>query len=104
MLRERGFAGNYAIVLRYLNRLRAAQDSAAPPRRRRAGPGPPLVAAPRRVLTPRTAARAVLRRPERRDEEDRALLAGLRRHSPDLDRAIGLAEEFAALVRGRKPE
>jgi transposase len=103
-LRERGFAGNYATVLRYLNRLRAAQDGAAPPRRTRAGPGPPLVAAPKRVLTPRTAAWAVLRRPERRGEEDRALLAGLRRHSPDLDRAIGLAEEFAALVRGRKPE
>jgi transposase len=103
-LRERGFAGNYATVLRYLNRLRAAQDGAAPPRRTRAGPGPPLVAAPRRVLTPRTAAWAVLRRPERRDEEDTALLAGLRRHSPDLDRAIGLAEEFAALIRERKPE
>ncbi len=103
-LRERGFAGNYATVLRYLNRLRAAQHGAAPLRRTRARPGPPLVAAPKRVLTPRTAAWAVLRRPERRGDEDRALLAGLRGHSPDLDAAVGLAEEFAALVRGRAPE
>jgi len=103
-LRERGFAGNYATVLRYLNRLRAAQDGAARPRRTRTRPGPPLVAAPKRVLTPRTAAWTVLRRPERRGDEDRALLAGLRGQSPTLDAAVGLAEEFAALVRTRQPE
>jgi transposase len=103
-LRERGFAGNYATVLRYLNRLRAAQDGAAPPRRSRTRPGPPLVAAPKRVLTPRTATWAVLRRPERRSKEDRALLAELRGRSPILDAAVGLAEEFAGLVRERKPE
>ena len=62
------------------------------------------MAAPKRVLTPRTAAWAVLRRPERRDDEDRALLAGLRKRSPVLDAAVGPAEEFAALVRGRRPE
>ena len=32
------------------------------------------------------------------------MLAGLRRHSPDLDKAIELAEAFAALVRERAPE
>ena len=46
----------------------------------------------------------MLRRPERRSAEDRALLAGLCEHSCVLDKAIGLAEEFAALVRGREPE
>lgn len=102
-LRGRGFVGNYATVLRYLNRLRAAQGTAIP-HRPRTRPGPPLVAAPKRVLTPRTAARAVLRRPERRSDEDRALLAGMRVHSPVLDAAVVLAEEFAALVRGREPE
>ena len=64
-LRERGFRGNYATVLRYLNRLRAAQGNARP-HRSRARPGPPLVAAPKQVLTPRTAAWVVLRRPERK--------------------------------------
>ena len=102
-LRKRGFVGNYATVLRHLNRLRAAQGIAAP-HRPRTRPGPPLVAAPKRVLTPRTAAWTVLRRPERRGAQDRALLAGLREHSRALDEAIGLAEEFAALVRGREPE
>ena len=102
-LRERGFRGNYATVLRSLNRLRAAQGNARP-HRSRARPGPPLVAAPKRVLTPRTAAWLVLRRPEHRDAEDQALLAGLREHSCVLDEAIELAEAFAALVRGREPE
>jgi transposase len=102
-LRKRGFIGNYATVLRYLNRLRAAQEGAVP-HRSRTRPGPPLVAAPKRLLTPRTAAWVVLRRPERRSAEDRALLAGLREHSHVLNEAIGLAEEFAALVRGREPE
>ena len=103
-LRGMGFSGNYATVLRYLNRLRAAQDGAAPPRRPQARPGPPLVAAPKRVLTPRTAAWVVLRRPERRSVEDQALLAELRGRSPGLDAAVALAEGFAALVRGRQPE
>ena len=65
-------------MLRYRNRLRAAQGMATPHRPR---PGPPLVAVPKRVLTPRTAAWAVLRRPERRGTEDRTLLAGLREQS-----------------------
>ena len=103
-LRGMGFSGNYATVLRYLNRLRAAQEGAAPPRRPRARPGPPLVAAPKRVLTPRTAAWAVLRRPERRSAEDRALLAELLGRSPGLDAAVALAEGFATLARGRRPE
>ena len=46
-LRAKGFTGNYATVLRYLNRLRDAQQD-APPCRPRARPGPPLVAAPSR--------------------------------------------------------
>lgn len=105
-LREQGFVGNYATVLRYVNRLRDAEarQGDAPARRTRARLGPPLVAAPKRVLTPRTAAWTVLRRPERRSAEDRALLAGLRRHSPAIDAAIGLAERFATLVRDQAPE
>ena len=102
-LRELGFTGNYATVLRYLNRLRDAQQGAAP-HRPRARPGPPLIAAPKQVLTPRTAAWIVLRRPERRGAENQALLARLREQSPVLDNAVALAEEFAAIMRGRCPE
>ena len=65
---------------------------------------PPLVAAPKQVLTPRTAAWTVLRPPDRRGSEEKALLVRLRETAPALDMAVGLAEDFAALVRGRKPE
>ena len=102
-LRAKGFTGNYATVLRYLNRLRDAQQDAAP-HRPRARPGLSLVAAPKQVLTPRTAAWTVLRPPDRRDDEEGALLARLREAAPTLAAAVELAEEFAALVRGRKPE
>ena len=80
-----------------------AQQGAAPhhPRLR---PGPPLVAAPKQVLTPRTAAWIVLRPLERRGSEDEAPLARLRETAPALATAVELAEEFAALVRRRKPE
>ncbi len=102
-LRAKGFTGNYATVLRYLNRLRDAQQG-APPHRPRGRPGPPLVAAPKQVLTPRTAAWTVLRPLERRGSEDKALLARLCEATPTLAAAVELAEEFAALVRGRKSE
>ena len=51
-LRAKGFTGNYATVLRYLNRLRDAQQGTAP-HRPRTRSGPPMVAAPKQVLTPR---------------------------------------------------
>jgi transposase len=57
-----------------------------------------------RELTPRTAAWTVVRREERQSAQDREVLAELRQYNPELDQAIALAEEFAALVRGREPE
>jgi len=57
-----------------------------------------------RLLTPRTAAWTVLRPPDRRGSEEKALLARLRETAPTLATAVTLAEEFAALVRGRTPE
>ena len=102
-LRTLGFTGNHATVLRYLNRLRDAQRGTAP-HRPRARPGPPMVAAPRQVLTPRTAAWIVLRPPDRRGGEEAGLLARLRNAASTLAAAVALAEEFAALVREREPE
>ena len=102
-LRAKGFTGNYATVLRYLNRLRDAQQGAVS-HRSRARPATPLVAAPKQVMTPRTAAWTVLRPPDRRDDDEAGLLARLRAAAPILAEAVKLAEEFAALVRGRKPE
>ena len=56
------------------------------------------------MLTPRTAAWTVLRPPDQRGSEEKALLARLGETAPMLAMAVTLAEEFAALVRGRKPK
>ncbi len=67
-------------------------------------PRPVLVAASRQTLTPRNAAWLVLRRTEKRSADDRALLADLRRHAPELDEAVVLAEEFTGLIREHAPD
>ena len=103
-LRQQGYRGSYATLSRYLHRLRRAQGG-VPERERRPWQSPPvLAAAPRRVLTPRTATWLVLRRAEKRSEEDQAVLACMRQQSPDLDAVVGLAEAFTALVRDRAPD
>ncbi len=102
-LRQQGYRGSYATLSRYLHRLRRAQGGV--PERERPWQSPPmLTAAPRRVLTPRTATWLVLRRADKRSEEDQALLACMRAQAPDLDTAVGLAEAFTSLVRDRAPD
>jgi transposase len=56
------------------------------------------------VLTPRTAAWLVLRRPERRDASDRARLTRLRAQHAGLAEAIELGEAFAQLIRNGQPD
>ena len=100
-LQRRGYRGSYPTLARYLRRLRAAGTVVAAgglP----AAARPTLDAAPRQVLTPRTAAWMVLRRAEKRSVESQALLTGVRGRSPGLNEAVELAEAFTALVRGRK--
>ena len=81
-LQRLGYRGSYATLTRYLRRFRALPRDAAPARSR-----PVLVAvAPRRELTPRSAAWTVLRREERRSAQDREVLAELRQYNPELDR------------------
>ena len=99
-LQRLGYRGSYATLMYYLRRLKVRQGSEVPDRSR---PMPAMVV-PHRELTPRSAAWTVLRREERRSTQDREVLAELRQHNPELDQAIGLAEEFAALVRRREPE
>jgi transposase len=100
---QHGYRGSYATLARYLQRLRAAQGElrAHPPAKRPRGI---LSAAPQQVLTPRTAAWLVLRRMEKRSEEDHALLADLRSRAPELDEAVTLAEAFTGLIRDHAPE
>ena len=102
-LQQIGYQGSYPTLARYLQRLRAAQGVVLA-RKPAKQPRPVLVAAPRRVLTPRTAAWLVLRRAEKRSADDHALLAGLRQQAPELDQAVTLAEEFTGMVRDHAPD
>ena len=102
-LQQDGYRGSYPTLARYLQRLRAAQGTVVV-RKPTKHPRPALVAASRPVLTSRTAAWLVLRRTEKRSADDRALLAGLRQHAPELDEAIALAEEFTGLIREHAPD
>ena len=99
-LQRLGYRGCYGTLMHYLRRLKVPQGSTVPDRSRPV----PVAVVPRRELTPRTAAWTVLRREEKRGAQDREMLAELRQYNPELDEAIALAEEFAALVRGRQPE
>jgi transposase len=104
-LQGQGYRGSYATLARYTQRLRQAQEGTVPRRSSRKRPVlPPVVDAPRRPLTPRTAAWLALRRPERRDAGEAERLARLRDRDASLAEAVDLAEEFAGLVRARRPE
>ena len=102
-LRQRGYAGSYAIVAAYVRRLRQAQGLA--PGHRSAHQCLPAVAEPScRPLTPSRAAWLVLRRAEQRTTAETQQLAQLHTQSAEVAEAITLAQDFATLVRQRQPE
>ncbi len=70
-LQQRGYRGSYPTLARYLRRLRAV-DTVGAASGLPASARPTLDAAPRQVLTPRTAAWTVLRRVEKRTVERQA--------------------------------
>lgn len=99
---RRGYPGSYATVARYAQRLRQAQGQA--PRQRPPRQTLPVVAEPQQpLLTARQAAWLVLRREERRDEDEAQQLAQLRAQHAEVAEAIELAQDFAQLVRQRQP-
>jgi len=102
-LQQRGYAGSYVTVARYIQRLRLAQGQA--PRQRPPRPSLPVVAEPsHQLLTARQAAWLVLRREDKRREEETQLLAQLRGQHPEVAEAIALTQDFASLVRQRQGE
>jgi transposase len=102
-LRQRGYAGSYAIVAAYVHRLRQAQGLASGYRSARQ-PLPAVAEPLCRPLTPRRAAWLVLRRAERRTTAETHQLVQLHRQSAAVAEAITLAQDFAALVRQRQSE
>ena len=99
-LQGRGYRGSYATLARYTQRLQQAQEGAAP----RRPILPSVIDRPERPLTPRTAAWLALRRPERRNADEAERLARLRDRDTSLAETLDLAEEFAGLIRARRPE
>jgi transposase len=102
-LRQRGYAGSYAIVAAYVHRLRQAQGLASGYRNARQ-PLPAVAEPLCRPLTPRRAAWLVLRRAERRTTAETRQLVQLYRQSAAVAEAITLAQDFVTLVRQRQSE
>jgi transposase len=103
-LQRQGYRGSYPTVARYTQRLRQAQEGAALQQPSRRWPPAAVIDSPKRPLTPRSAAWLVLRRAEERDAAETERLNRLRLQPGALADAVGLAEEFATLVRTRDPE
>jgi len=95
-IRAQGFAYSLSNVQRFVAQLRRE--------------GPPPTARPRTALTqphgppPRRVAALVLRRPERRSEEQCAYLKLLRAEAPAIAAAVDLAEDFLVMLRRREGE
>lgn len=95
-LQAQGYAHSVSNVQRFVAELR--RD------------GPPPLGTARSALTkphgppPRQVAAIVLRRPEKRTDEQRAYLTHLRATDPAVATAIAIAEEFLVMVRRREGE
>ena len=93
-IREQGFAHSLTNVQRFVNQLRRE--------------GPPPAGRPRTALTkpqgppPRLLAALLLRRPERRTDEQRAYLEHLRTEDAAIATATDLVAEFLAMLRRRE--
>ena len=97
-----GYAGQRSILRQYFTSLRKAQGLA--PRSRSILPGATAVEPVRKAPTLRTLVWAVLRQPAKRTAEETTWVAQIRTAHPWVECAMGLAEDFAVLVRKRQPE
>jgi transposase len=100
---HQGYRGSYPTVARYIQRLRQAQGL-APRAYMRGGPKPKVAEPKTPQLTARSATWLIMRREEKRDDEDKALLDQLQEQHSELAEAMELSESFARLVRQRQPE
>jgi transposase len=95
-IREQGFAHSLTTVQRFVAQLRRE--------------GPPPAGRPRTMLThpygpsPRQVASLILRRPERRTDEQRAYLKLLGAEAPTIATTVDVAADFLVMVRRREGE
>jgi transposase len=97
-IQAQGYQGQRSILRDYLTRLRKTQGLS--PRSRSGGPSIPLVPAAK-PPTVRTLTWLVIRQAKTLTAEEQADVARARQACPEVETAIALAQDFAAMVRGR---
>lgn len=97
---QQGYQGSYGTVARYTHELRQTHRQQLETLEGR-GPAPSDIPAP--PLTARRAVWLTLKGAQLQLTEDKELLIKLQQH-PELAPAIGLAQQFADLVRQRQPQ
>lgn len=102
-IQQQGYSGSYATVARYVQRLRQA-EGLRPRVSLRGGPKPAVAEPKTPQLTSRNVAWLIMRREEKRDDEEKELLRQLHEQHTEISAAIDLSEDFAQLVRHREPE
>ncbi|MDJ0716833.1 MAG: HTH domain-containing protein [Prochloraceae cyanobacterium] len=102
-IQQRGYTGSYGTVARYTRYLKRF-SSVKTEKRFRKDKSDQRRPGCQRPLTPSRATAKILRRPESQKPEDKELIARHNSGHPDLEVAISLAQQFAAIVRQRLPE
>jgi transposase len=100
-IQSQGFQGKYSVVADYVSRFRVAGRRVS---KHRDSGVPATIVEADKPLTPRAATWLVMRREEKRDDADKALLDQLQEQHPEFAEAMELSESFARLVRQRQPE
>ena len=109
-IQQQGYKGSYVTLARYTSRLRQAQGFK--PRQKPTQSLPKVFEPKKSLLTVRRAVWLILRHPTKQSEADLEAhrfadlfeIALLKKQHPNLNRAIELAMDFAALVRRKQPD
>jgi len=102
-IRQAGYTGSYATVVRFTRYLKSLPGF-APAKGSTKNASPRVSSSSHRPLTPSRVTALVLRRPELTEPNEREAIAQLQTAHSDLKSAIELAQQFAFLVRQRLPE
>ena len=101
-IQQQGYKGSYVTLTRYTRRLRNAQGFK--PRQKPSQSLPKVFEPKKSLLTVPRAVWLILRHREQQSESDLEAIALLKKQHPNLNTAIELAMDFAALVRGKQPD
>lgn len=100
-IQARGFPGKYSVVAASINRLRPPEGRIT--RGRQSGSSARIIEVDK-PLTPSGATWLVMRREATLDDDEKPQLARLQAQEGESAEALGLTQDFAALVRQRQPE